>query len=268
MAEKTTREIVHLVLITIIVFVTGLAAGAAILYFVYTRPIVEDKSRHIMITGEGYHLRLTGNDLYVSDTPVFWRGHTKKKVVALTFDDGPSPLYTEQVLAILKEKHVVATFFVVGQEAEKYPNLIQDLMAAGGEIENHSYSHPDLTLDSNKKLMKEIDKTNQIIKRLTGRHPLYIRPPKGLWDESIIFIADACGVKTALWSASLERTTQVSPQENAKRLAEEVEPGTIILAHDGQVDRTKTIETLPYLIDDLKAKGYKFVTLKELSKIR
>lgn len=268
MNKEIPRDVSSLFLTLIAVFIAGVGLGAAILYFAYARPMALERNQRVTISGEGYHLLLTGNDLFIKNNPVFWHERTQQKVVALTFDDGPSSTYTPQVLAILKEKKVVATFFVVGKAAEQRPDLVKDEMAAGGEIENHSYSHPNLTLDTTRQLKSEISRTSQIIKKITGRRPIYIRPPKGLLDEGIIYLADDYGVKIALWSASLERSRPISIEDNVHRLVGDVKPGTIILAHDGQINRTKTVESLPFLIDELKAKGYRFVTLKELSKIR
>lgn len=268
MEAKTSKNVVVKIITIVFVFALGLIVGAGILYFTYARPLANEDNWRVTLSGEGYHLLITGNDMFIHDHPVFWRARTHKKVVALTFDDGPSPDYTEQILEILKKENIVATFFVVGQEAEKYPNIVKDEMAAGNEIENHSYTHPNMTLDSTKQLRREVNKTSNVIEQITGRQPRFLRPPKGLLDENIIYQADGFGVRIVLWSASLERSSPISPQDNVRRLVKQVRPGTIILAHDGMINRIKTVESLPFLIDELKAEGYRFVTVEELYKTR
>jgi peptidoglycan-N-acetylglucosamine deacetylase len=220
--------------------------------------------RRTALTGEGYYLLSSGSQLKIENRPIFWRVDTSQKIVALTFDDGPHPVYTEKILKILKAKGVKATFFVVGQDAARYPQVVKDEVAAGCEVENHSYTHPQLDLESHASMDREIAKTDAVIERLTGRRPMFFRPPKGLMGVDLFDRVDSAGLTVALWSGSLERSASPSPRSEALRLAGETHPGFVLLAHDGRLDRHKTVEALPYLIDELQKHGYIFVTMAEL----
>ncbi len=246
----------------------GILAGTAFIYFFYARPLAVASGKREVLTGEGFNLTVRGERLRVDNSPVFWKGPSKKKVVALTFDDGPHPVYTTRIIDILRAKDVRATFFVVGREIEKYPDVLKAEAAAGSEVDNHSYSHPQLSVETVLDLSNEINRTNEIIFGITGRRPAFFRPPKGLLNDNVFAAADAAGMDVVFWSASLERDASVDAKVNVTRLAAEIKPGSIILAHDGGGDREKTVEALPYLIDELRNKGYEFVTLEELFKIR
>lgn len=245
-------------------FVAGTALGAIVLYFAYAKPLADTKNHRVVLAGEGYFMVTTDDELRIENNPIFWKAKTKEKVVALTFDDGPHPTYSQRILDVLKREGVKATFFVVGKEAKKYQNIIKKEAAAGNEIENHSYSHPQFSTISDADILREINMAGDTIEAITGRRPTFFRPPKGLLGVDVTNLADANGYEVVLWSASLERALPTAPKENALRLASEVQPGYIILAHDGRLDRSATVEALPYLIDELKNKGYRFVTLSQM----
>ncbi|MGE5404644.1 MAG: polysaccharide deacetylase family protein [Candidatus Saccharibacteria bacterium] len=189
-----------------------------------------------------------------------------KKLVALTFDDGPDPRFTPKVLDILKKYNIKATFFVVGQSAEKHPDLIKRQISEGHEIENHTYTHPDLEKDSGFRIDEEILKCQFIIENLTNRRPIYFRPPKKLFNQEVIDLAELNGYQTILWSIGVEHRASKTVKDMAQRVIDDRHPGMIILAHDGRLDRTRTVESLPFIIDALQKDGYKFITLEELTK--
>lgn len=189
---------------------------------------------------------------------------TNQKVVALTFDDGPDPLYTPQVLKILAEHDVKATFFVVGEDALIYPDLVIKEAQSGHEIENHTYTHPDLLKNTDLTPNEEIIWCHQVVADLTGRSPIYFRPPRRLFDHEILQLTDIYGYRMILWTICVESRFAKTPEDMAKRTVKCVSPGSIILAHDGHLDRSRTVNALPLIIESLKKKGYKFVTLEEL----
>jgi len=189
---------------------------------------------------------------------------TQEKVVALTFDDGPDPRFTPIVLDILKQYQVPATFFVVGQSCEKYPGLIQRELAEGHEIENHTYTHPDLRKDSFLQTEEEILQNQAVLTRLTGQEPHYFRPPKRLFTNKTVEIAKANGYQTILWTVCVEHHAAKTVDDMAQRVVDKARPGTIILAHDGRLDRSRTVEALPLIIEGYQQQGYRFVSLKEL----
>ncbi len=106
------------------------------------------------------------------------------KKIAITFDDGPHPCYTEQLLDGLKERGVVATFFVTGEHAELHPDIIEKMFEEGHLIGNHTYSHIQLTKSNREKFKEELIKTNEVLKEITGEEVQYVRPPYGSWDKS------------------------------------------------------------------------------------
>ncbi|MGE5415755.1 MAG: polysaccharide deacetylase family protein [Acidobacteriota bacterium] len=189
-----------------------------------------------------------------------------KKLVALTFDDGPDPRFTPKVLDILKKYNIKATFFVIGQSAEKNPSLISRQIKEGHEIENHTYTHPDLQKDNGFRIDEEILECQFTIEDLTHRRPVYFRPPKKLFNKEIIDLADLNGYQTILWSIGVEHNGSKTIEDMAQRVIDDAHPGMIILAHDGRLDRTRTVEALPFIIEAYQKEGYKFITLEELMK--
>jgi len=192
--------------------------------------------------------------------------HTKEKLVALTFDDGPDPRYTSQVLDILKQYQVRATFFVVGEYVKAHPELVRKEVVEGHEVENHSYTHPDLETDDEIEVIRELEATQEVLRKTTGSSPRYLRPPRGLFNNEVVETAECLGMKTVLWDVGVEHHSCSTPEQMAGRVIEKAHPGIIILAHDGRLDRTLTLEALPIVIEGYQKMGYRFVTVTELLK--
>jgi peptidoglycan/xylan/chitin deacetylase (PgdA/CDA1 family) len=191
------------------------------------------------------------------------RGNQRQRLVALTFDDGPHPEYTEQLLAILKYYDVPATFFFVGIQCVKYPQLVQQAYEDGFEIGSQTYDHfrmPNLPREEKE---YQIDEYQLLIKRLTGSEPRFMRPPGGQVDDQTKSLLRERGIVLALWDVALNDTrdgkTAAEMLETAKA---RVRPGSVILAHDGI---RATVELLPQLIEELRREGYEFVTMSELA---
>jgi peptidoglycan/xylan/chitin deacetylase (PgdA/CDA1 family) len=200
---------------------------------------------------------------------LIFRGHVgPDKLVALTIDDGPDARFTPQVLNILNKYHIKATFFVVGESINKNPNLLIREIREGNEIENHTYTHPDLRVDSLARTEEEILRNQALIEKYTFKRPLYFRPPKGLLGGMTTDLCDANGYKVVLWSICVEHAACKTPQAMAARVIRAASPGTIILAHDGRLDRSSTMAALPLIIDGYQKKGYHFVTLNELLNLK
>jgi len=193
-----------------------------------------------------------------------YRAVTREKVVALTFDDGPDPRFTPRVLAILHDKGIHATFFVVGKNAEKYPNLVEAITTSGNVLGNHTYSHPDFKVESKSMIRSEVNKCDQAIWKITKVHTNLFRSPKGVYDSQELRMLTDMGYTSVQWAITVEHKASPTPKEMAARIVQKIEPGEIILAHDGRLDRRKTVEALPLLIDGLKKKGYRFATVPEL----
>jgi len=202
---------------------------------------------------------------------ITWRVKTERKVVALTIDDGPDPKYTPTVLAIARQKGIKLTFFLVGREVELHPDLARREVAEGHAVGNHTWDHPLLIRETAAEDIAEIKRCQDQVESVCGRRTRLFRPPWGLWDEDAFVEAERLGYRMILWTVGVEHHSAKTPEAMAQRVLDEVRPGAIILAHDGEpngpIDRSKTMKALPLIIDRLQEQGYRFVTLPELLRI-
>lgn len=200
---------------------------------------------------------------------VYTEVKTTQKIVALTFDDGPYPPYTGQVLEVLKEYKVPATFFVIGKNAGKYPELVRRIVAEGHQIGNHTYNHIDLLKANRQTIAEEIDRTNNVIMAITGQVPHIVRPPHGFRDAVVMEVMTERGLKVVEWSVASRDWTNPGADMIASRTIGKVKSGSVILLHDGDgVDatapRAQTAEAARVIVRELLAQGYKFVTINEI----
>jgi len=203
-------------------------------------------------------------------TPAILRGPGAGQRIALTFDDGPCPGHTEQVLDILRRHGVKATFFVCGQNVERSPEILRRVQAEGHTIGNHSYSHVYPYFRSRAFFAREIDLTQQAIEKVTGKRPKFFRPPFGARWLGLHPVLEQRGLRLVNWSDTgydWRLGTDRIVRETLKTLG----PGSIILLHDGRqtlpperVDRASTVEALPAIIEGAVKAGFTFVTLEEL----
>jgi peptidoglycan/xylan/chitin deacetylase (PgdA/CDA1 family) len=188
--------------------------------------------------------------------------HGVGRTVALTFDDGPSAKLTPQLLDMLKARGIHATFFVVGQNAAEYPDILKRAVAEGHEIGNHSWSHPQLTRLSAAGFTAQIEKTNAAIRAAIGHDPVLIRPPYGATNAKLNHLfEDKYGMKVILWSVDPLDWKYRNSAHVEREILAQTTPGAIILSHD---IHATTVAAMPATLDALLAKGYKFVTVSEL----
>lgn len=187
---------------------------------------------------------------------------TTQKVVALTIDDGPHNKVTPEILSVLKEKQVKATFFVLGVNAEHFPKLLAQEVADGHEIGVHTYSHPSLPKLSPQKIAEEIDKSERII-ATTAPKPTLFRPPGGFYNPQVIETAHQRGYTVVLWSVDPRDWSCPPAEKVVERVLQDIKPGSIVLLHDGQYP-LPTPQALGIIIDRLREQGYSFVTVSEL----
>lgn len=188
----------------------------------------------------------------------------QNKVIALTFDDGPWPKYTEQILDILKKENIKATFFWIGKNVEAFPEIGLQVVAQGHAIGNHTWSHSYRKM-SNTSASYEIDDTAAIIESATKVKTTLFRPPGGILTNGPAGYALSHKYVVLMWSAdSTDYARRVSPNTMINKVLKSAKPGGMILMHDGGGDRTRTVQALPTIIDSLKKQGYKFVTVPEL----
>jgi len=190
------------------------------------------------------------------------RGNPNAKSVALTFDDGPHPQFTPQILAILKKYNVKATFFVVGKMAKQYPNLIKQEAAAGHVVGNHTYDHVNLTKIPLGDISIQWQKGNDVIKRILGQPPCFCRPPGGDYDRAVITAASANGLTTVLWTDDPGDYAKPGDRVIEERVLRRIDNGGIVLIHDGI---QQTIDVLPQIIEHLQKRGFKFQTVAEMT---
>lgn len=198
---------------------------------------------------------------------VISRVQTNEKVVALTFDDGPDPKHTPVVLDSLNKKNAKATFFVMGNKAEKNPELLKEMVAAGHEIGNHSYSHADYRNKNHQYLENDIKETNDLIFRLTASKPVLFRPPGGFLSHELIEITQKNGLTVAYWSYETDSKDWVngkSAESIANHIVRKIKPGQIIILHDGCPNGMQTAHAVSIILDRLSSEGYRFVTMSEL----
>jgi peptidoglycan-N-acetylglucosamine deacetylase len=191
--------------------------------------------------------------------------NSKQKAIALTFDDGPWPTTTTQILDILKKNNIKATFFWVGRYLQTHPELGKQVAEAGHAIGNHSWSHQYYKYNEDG-AARELDRTTSLIQELTGVKTSMFRPPGGILNNGLAAYAQKKNYTVVMWSAdSLDwRTTKQSLMQNVMRQATS---GGIVLMHDGGGNRSSTVEALPDIIAQLRKEGYTFVTVPELLKM-
>lgn len=192
-----------------------------------------------------------------------WGGVPTDKVVCLTFDDGPKPGITEPLLEVLKSERVPATFFVIGRHVAANPALTRQIVDAGMELANHSYTHPNLTKISSEAVAKEILQTQAAIFTVTGKTSKYFRPPGGNWNASVAQVTRNWGLIPCMWTVDVYGSEVISAQEVAKDVLTRVRPGSIVLMHNGKLS---TLQALPFIIRELRKRGYSFVTVETLAR--
>lgn len=201
--------------------------------------------------------------------PVITEGQTDRKIVALTFDDGPYPPYTDQVLDILQEYRVPATFFLIGRNAEKHPELVKRILAEGHQLGNHTYNHVDLLKAERPEIVREIEKTEKTIADITGQRPQVVRPPHGFRDPVVLEVMSERHLKVVEWSVMSRDWTNPGVDVIVERTVSKVKNGSVILLHDGDgiagtASRAQTVEAVRHIIRELSARGYTFVTVNEI----
>ena len=199
------------------------------------------------------------------------KGPATDKRVALTFDDGPDPRFTPQILDLLKEYDVKATFFLMGARANAYPELVKRIVAEGHIIGNHAYWHPNLVEQADiATLEREVTDTEATLAGLIGYRTKLFRAPYGfLYNELVEKLRDM-NYSVVVWSVDSLDWQEDPPEQIAYNVISNVHPGAIILMHDGAEwdgDRTNTIKSLRQIIPNLKKQGFTFETVPELLNI-
>ncbi|GAA1586390.1 hypothetical protein GCM10009789_44940 [Kribbella sancticallisti] len=186
---------------------------------------------------------------------------TATKYVYLTFDDGPHPKYTAQVLAILRRYGVRATFFEIGRNVARYPYLTRRADLYGHSVQNHTWSHPDLRKVSWATFKSQVRTTDRALRAQTGYTPRCLRPPYGATNSVVAKRAAALGKKVKLWSLDTRDWSRPGTAVIVRRVLNNVRSGSVVLLHDGGGNRSQTVAALPTILKALKARGYVFYPL-------
>ncbi len=221
------------------------------------RTLATYRTRRTTISG-----RVSGEIVSITDES---RGRAKTpRAVALTFDDGPWPGDTERVLAVLKRYHVPATFFMVGNLAERYPDLVAKVVKRGHQIGNHSFDHPvspALAELTDEDIVAEIADASAALTK-AGIRPTLFRPPGGSFDDFVVQEARREGMRVVLWSVDpRDWRAARTKRQIVHSILRHVKPGSIILLHDGGGDAAHTIDALPKIIRGIRHRGLRFVTI-------
>jgi len=206
-------------------------------------------------------------------------GPADRRVIALTYDDGPNPPYTDRILSVLERERVHATFFLVGRAVEAYPGTVRREVRDGDAVGNHTWDHADLiTLDS-RHVRETLERTNEAIAQTTGDRPEIMRPPFGKRDWQVLAQVRRLGFTPVMWSVPLARDWEYpSPQVIAQRVLRYVRNGSIVVLHDGNegllcardrlaprtCDRGNVVDATRIIVERLKRRGYRFVTIPQL----
>jgi len=192
----------------------------------------------------------------------FRRGNPNKRLIAITFDDGPHPSNTPRLLDILRDRNVKATFYVVGTNARAYPGLLQRMVAEGHEVANHSWNHPNLSQMSPDAVRKQLQDTHDAIVAATGVRPTTFRPPYGaLTENQRAWIKRDFGYPTIMWDVDPQDWRRPGSSVVASRVISNTKPGSIILLHD---IHAQSIDAVPTILDALLQQGYTFVPVNQL----
>lgn len=207
-----------------------------------------------------------GREYYEKRGDIVWEVPTQNKVIALTFDDGPDLNKTPEILSLLKKYQAKATFFVVGNRVEKFPEIVKQAFLDGHEIGNHSFDHVSFENISRTKLLNELTRTQDTIYLAIGQKPTLFRPPGGSYNESAVNICKDNQLLMVLWSWDQDTKDWTTPGVNkiVNKVLNNVDNGDIVLMHDYVYNSTQTVDALKIILPELIKRGYSFVTVSDL----
>lgn len=195
---------------------------------------------------------------------IHYRAEIPDKVVALTFDDGPDPLYTPRIVEILDRNQVKATFFMLGRKIAEHPGIAGEVHRAGHELGNHSFSHERMALKTPSFVRAEIDRTDLLLRDLGVTEDIHFRPPFGSQLYSVPLVLRERGKKNIFFDVDPRDWEMQDPSELTRRILGKIRPGSIILLHDSGGERSGTVQAVEMVVAELLARGFRFVTVSEL----
>lgn len=193
------------------------------------------------------------------------RGSDDVPEIALTFDDGPHPAYTPQVLDILGRYDITASFFCVGLNVQAHPELVARTAGEGHLVGNHTWSHPYLPDLSRDQLMRQVDATNEALTKATGTGSTLVRPPYGVRTSDVLTWLAERDMTTVFWNSDIGDWGLPGADAIVSAAVERTTNGSVLLLHDAGGDRSQTVEALPRILEGLLGRGFQFVTIDELA---
>jgi peptidoglycan-N-acetylglucosamine deacetylase len=197
---------------------------------------------------------------YPRNRPLYYI-HDSSKSIALTIDDGPDPVYTPQVLRLLHQYHVTATFSMIGEHVAAYPHLARAVHEAGHLIANHTWTHADLAGLPKPRVHSELARANDAIHAATGVRPALFRAPYGAWTAAVIRECEQMKMIPMDWSVDPRDWAKPGVRRIVRRIMAQTRPGSIILEHDGGGNRSQTVAALRIVLPRLLDEGYHFATV-------
>ncbi|WP_233476402.1 polysaccharide deacetylase family protein [Paenibacillus sonchi] len=198
---------------------------------------------------------------------MIWEVPTAQKVIALTFDDGPDPSETDQILDVLQQYNAKCTFFAIGKRIAAYPEVARRVITEGHELANHTYNHVYFKKPiSEQQIQEELELTEKEIVKVSGRHSSLFRPPGGMYDETLVDVSNSMGLKPVLWSWHQDTRDWNRPgvYSISSRVIRNARNGDIVLFHDHVHGQSQTREALKIILPELQKQGFRFVTVSEL----
>lgn len=199
-------------------------------------------------------------------SPILWIGPEDRAAVAVTFDDGPHAMYTPQVLDVLAKYNAKATFFCLGEQAERNKEIVARAVREGHEIANHTMTHPQAPKVSAEQLQQEVGENNKLLEEITGQKVQFFRPPYGYFNADYFKACQERNLTVVLWTIVPKDWEQPPAEVIAQRVISEIQPGSIVLLHDGGGSRTQTVKALEIILQELDKRNLKAVTLSQLLK--
>ncbi len=215
----------------------------------------------------GYHTMAPRSQLYGK---TFTGTGANRREMALTFDDGPNDPYTLQLLDVLSKYNVKATFFLIGKYVDQRPDIVRDIVAAGHEVGNHTYTHPNLIFRSQAELREEIGRCERALNNAVGhKHAALFRPPFGARRPAVLRTVRKLGMEPIMWSVTAYDWSAKSSEQIERKVRKQVQGGDVILLHDGGhlafgTDRSHTVKATAKLIERYHGDGWEMRTVGEM----
>lgn len=218
----------------------------------------------LFLLSSGLLIQFVTAEEYRPAGTIYYSAKTEEKLIALTFDDGPHKFRTDEILDTLEKYDVKATFFVVGAMAHDNPDIIRRELRLGHEIGNHTYNHTKMRKLSKKRLIEELESTENELYEIAEYRPKLFRPPEGWCSDMIASAVGSIDYDVILWNIDTLDWAHNEVDKICESVLEGVKPGSIVLFHDFVTGESPTVEALEKIIPMLQSQGYRFVTVSEL----